>query len=323
MIKKDDLREKLEGRGLAESSIRTYIRNLEKLNGGAFEDFKFLEDKEGILKKLKKYKPNTQRSYLISIASVLKAVEPKNKLAKYYYDKMLEINDNIKKNTSTKKLSDTQKKNWLSWEEITSIFNELKEKVFNYGKGKFNRKQYEDLLSLMVTALYIYQEPRRNMDYQLLFKVKNFKNSLPDDRNYINANFFVFNKYKTDRKYGTQRIPISENLKPILELYYKQTGKPKVKPEIFLKDFDGKPLSQVNSITRILNSVFGKNIGSSMLRHIYLTNKFGDKLKEQQQTADNMAHSLQTQKDYIKDTEDTELTDKEKLLFKKLTVDFN
>jgi hypothetical protein len=38
-----------------------------------------------------------------------------------------------------------------------------------------------------------------------------------------------------------------------------------------------------------------------MLRHIYLSNKYGDTLKEQQKDAELMSHNLNTQKDYIKE----------------------
>jgi hypothetical protein len=59
-------------------------------------------------------------------------------------------------------------------------------------------------------------------------------------------------------------------------------------------------LDKINSITRILNKVIGKGVGSSMLRHSYLSNKYGDKLKEQADDAKAMSHSLGQQKDYIK-----------------------
>ena len=68
----------------------------------------------------------------------------------------------------------------------------------------------------------------------------------------------------------------------------------------FLVNFNGSPLDKVNSITRILNKTFGKAIGSSMLRHIFLTGKFGPVLEEQKKIAGNMAHSVEQQKDYIK-----------------------
>ena len=62
---------------------------------------------------------------------------------------------------------------------------------------------------------------------------------------------------------------------------------------------DGSPLPSVNSITRLLNRAFGKNIGSSMLRHIYLTSKYKDVNKEMAKDANAMAHSSAEQKNYI------------------------
>jgi len=170
MVKIIELSEKLKSSGLSSSSISNYIKNLRRLNNNKdFEDFKFLENKEEILEKLEKYKPNTKRSYLISIVSVLKYTDPKSPLFKYYYDQMINISQKIKKE-DTSKLSETQSKNWLSWDEVKEKFEKLKEKVYSYNKtGKLHRKQYEDLLNLVITSLYIYQEPRRNLDYQILY----------------------------------------------------------------------------------------------------------------------------------------------------------
>ena len=55
-----------------------------------------------------------------------------------------------------------------------------------------------------------------------------------------------------------------------------------------------------NGITRILNKIFNKKIGSSMLRHIYLSGKYGNVLEEQKEDAKMMGHNVMTQKDYIK-----------------------
>jgi len=37
-----------------------------------------------------------------------------------------------------------------------------------------------------------------------------------------------------------------------------------------------------------------------MLRHIFLSNKYGDIIEEQKKDADAMGHSVEQQKDYIK-----------------------
>ena len=55
-------------------------------------------------------------------------------------------------------------------------------------------------------------------------------------------------------------------------------------------------------ITRILNKIFGKNISTSMLRHIYLTNVYKNvpKINQMQDLANEMGHSVSTALEYIK-----------------------
>ena len=116
---------------------------------------------------------------------------------------------------------------------------------------------------------------------------------------------FIFNKYKTSKKYGEFRKAIEPELRAIVTLYLKhhpnlwEGRKQKKEPVPFLVYRDGEGVSQINAITRILNSILGKGIASSKLRHIYLTSKYGDTLKEQEKDAAAMGHSTAQQKEYI------------------------
>jgi integrase len=115
----------------------------------------------------------------------------------------------------------------------------------------------------------------------------------------------VFNVYKTAKKYGQQTVSIPEKLMDTIILYLKShpiiRGKINKKTNVpFLVKYDGKPLDKINSITRVLNRVFKKNIGSSMLRHIYLSGKYDNISEEQKKDAEMMGHSVGQQKDYIK-----------------------
>ena len=131
--------------------------------------------------------------------------------------------------------------------------------------------------------------------------VKKWSNDLPADKNYldISTEQFIFNKYKTAKKYGIQTVPVPRELMDVLVAYlkhhaaYKQT-KGKV-PVPFLVSPKGEPLTAVNSITRILNKVFGKKVGSSMLRHIFLSDKYGEVKDEMADDAKAMGHSVEEQ----------------------------
>ena len=51
---KEDLIQKLNDKNLSEGSIKLYLRNLEKLNDGNLQSFKFLNNVEKIVEKITK-----------------------------------------------------------------------------------------------------------------------------------------------------------------------------------------------------------------------------------------------------------------------------
>jgi integrase len=56
-----------------------------------------------------------------------------------------------------------------------------------------------------------------------------------------------------------------------------------------------------SAMTKALNRIFGKKVGASMLRHSYLTSKYGKVTDEMAKDAELMAHSVSQQSDYIKE----------------------
>jgi hypothetical protein len=89
----------------------------------------------------------------------------------------------------------------------------------------------------------------------------------------------------------------------IINMYLKHrtpaTGEDKKAKEFpLLVAHNGTPITQANAITRILNGVFEKKIGSSMLRHIYLSSKMN--IDEMKDDATAMGHSLNEQQKYLK-----------------------
>jgi hypothetical protein len=308
---KEDLIQKLNDKNLSEGSIKLYIRNLEKLNDGNLQSFKFLNNVEKIIEKISKYKPNTQRGILISIVSVLGCCPEDKKLMKTrkkYYDLMNNKNTEIKEN-ATDEPTDEQKDNWISWEDVKKKFEELKSEVDKFKDNKrINEKEYDILLCYMLLALYIYNQPRRNKDYQFMNVVKKYNDSLDDDINYLSMedNRFIFNNYKTSKKYGKQILDINNDLQGCINIYLKFhpkiLGKITKKTNVPFLVIDGHPLVQTNSVTKILNKIFGKKISSSALRHIFLSDKYKDVAKEMKEDAEAMAHSVGQQKEYIKNT---------------------
>lgn len=308
---KRDLQKKFEDKKLSPNSIKLYLRNLEKLNNDEpLKNFNFLKSPEEIMKNLEKYKDNTKRGYLISICSALstdKGTKVKEKLYNDYFALLMDMNKYLKSEESKNEKSESQKKNWMPWSDVESKQKELEDKVKSFSKSKdLTENQYNSLLDLVIVSLYTLLPPRRN-EYRNLVLVKSSK-GLPDDKNYldIDSKKFILNNFKTSKKEGQKQIEIPQQLLDIVNMYMKHhpllkgSRITKTTQVPFLVFKDAKPLDKVNSITRVLNKVFGKNIGSSQLRHIYLSDKYGDLQEEQKKDAAAMSHSLGMQKDYIK-----------------------
>jgi len=299
----------LKDKNITESSLKLYLNNLRRLNGGEFpKSFSFLKDVDAILERIKDYKPNTQRSYIISIVSLLKQEPKLKKLYDKYYTILMKFNKELKTNNDK---SETQKENWISQNEVrdiyTSITKEVKEMIAD--KKKLSPSEYEKLLRWFVLSLYTLQKPRRNADYQLALVSKTkLSGEIDPQFNHLDlvAGKWFFNNYKTKGTYKTQEMELCKEMKDAVETYMKfhpliKCFKKKEGLVPLLTNFEGEPLQQINTITRILNKIFGKKIGVSMLRNIYLTDKFGDKVKELNDTANEMGTSSSTiQNIYVK-----------------------
>jgi len=275
---------------ISDSSKKLYTRNLMKLNNEQpITNFNFLKEPKQILNMIKDYKPTTQRSYIIAICTVLKNSKHQN-LYDMYFEILSKFNNDLKVRTEK---SEKQMNNWLSNDNINEISKDLKSKVV---KRVRNKTDYNNLLNYVVLSLYTLHPPRRNVDYSLM----KISNNMNDDKyNYLDLKKgqFVFNNYKTQGKYNQFVVPIEDDLMKVIELYLNNhPEKSKLKNKNydvhFLKSFYNEPIEKSQEITRILNKIFGKNVGSSMLRNMYLSNKYGDMVDELKSDTKDMGTSV-------------------------------
>ena len=303
----------VDERKIAESTANAYVKSLYQLNDKKpFKNLTFLKNTEGIEKSLGEYAESTQRALLAMLTSVLTLYKDKptfKKVYQHYYDKMMEKTKVAKESEGKNEKTEKQKENWVEWTEVEKHRNEITDDVSKFCNGKtITPAQYEKLLQSLILSLYTDTQPRRNQDYLDMYIVKKWNDKMPTDKNYLDmtGNQFVFNKYKTAKKYGTQTQSIPEPLLAQLHLFlkfhplWKGVVKRQNNPIKLLVLSDGSPITAVNAITRVLNRIFGKKIGSSMLRHIYLSSKYGAVNEEMKEDAEKMGHSTSVQKSYIK-----------------------
>jgi hypothetical protein len=308
-IKDLSLEEILNNKKITDSSRKLYNANFVRLNdGNPVLKFDFLKDIPTITDKLSKYKPNTQRGYIIAITSLmgdLKDTNPKKYKKTYeeYYKLLTNYNTTLKDQTSQ---SNNEKENWISPErkqEVIANCDKIIDEIGN--KRKITEEQYNKLFECLVLALYTKIPPRRNVDYQDMLIVR--KNTTQDATNNfldVASKKFIFNKYKTAGSYKTQTLDIPDDLMKVITLYLKHRPKTEDDTNQFLVSFNGEPYTQNNSMTRILNKIFDAKVGASMLRKLYLTNKYGDTLDELKSDVAQMGTSVEVAKNnYIKDVD--------------------
>ena len=302
-----DLHKELKDkREVADSTASQYIRTLYSLNSELpFKNLAWLKNTPSVELRLENYAESTQKAMLATVVSTLSLVNQKSSYKKvfaYWYNRMMEkVNDAKQKDTSQK--TPKQEKNWLSWDVILAHERRLESEVQELIKKKtLNPSEWQTILAYMVLSLYTKFSPRRNQDYQLMRIVKTPKQAEDKEFNYfvLDTKQFVFNRYKTANSHGEQVFDVPQDLVNAILLYCKAHPlKPSMKtPFHFLVLDDGSPLPSINSITRILNRIFGKNVGTTMLRHIYLSHKYD--VTEMNDDAEKMGHTSGMQHEYMK-----------------------
>ncbi len=305
---------------LAEGSIKNYKISLQKLHERMFDtkiinNLNWLEDSDKVLEELKDYTPTTKRNYLNSVIVFSQAHDDKFEDTDYFkeYTEVRDsINKDLREKASSGEKTDKQKKNWITKDEYNNILSTYKK---HFTKNKiFSRDIDKDDIRLIqeYALLKLYQQlPSRNdyatikiispREYQKIKKNNLTENYLVTDRD---TYYFILNNWKTKKdENDRRRIDVPADIKKVLKLLIsKREGK------YLFTNKNGTPLKR-NGLTKYLQAIFkrfypDKSVSSSMLRHIYLTEKYGEIKAAMKKDAELLAHSSGTQQQYIKEKED-------------------
>jgi len=301
----DDLRTRLNQNRLP-VTVGQYIQRLRVLNDNKpLASMKFLMDFDGITKKIDGMDKavSTKTSYYTAICAVLSMYPKYSALYGKYIAKTMDHVKVMKDELGTNQRNEKQVESIIPMAQIVKVRDDL-HKEFHAAKA-ITAKVWERYTGYLLLCLYTMSPPRRNRDYSEAYIVTKEDGAKDSDKNYYvtSTDEFIFRNYKTAKTYGEQRVKATPELAKVMTEYlstYRVVFPDVKEPLPLLMHFDGARLSATNGITRVLNKVIGKKIGSSALRHIYLSEKFGDTLKEMKEVAADMAHDMSTQRDYIK-----------------------
>jgi integrase len=266
---------------LSDGSLKTYTSILRALHkrifGGDIQKDDF-DESDKILKHLDDLPPNKRKTIL----SALVVISGKPDYRKEMLEDIREYSNDAKE----MKKSETQEANWVSKDDIMTLYNQHKQDALScYKKSKLNMNDLQTIQNYIILCLLggIFIAPRRSLDYTE-FKIKSINK---DDDNYLDKNELVFNKYKTAKFYNEQRVAIPKELKSILTKWVKTNNS-----DYLLYDSNGSKLTSVK-LNQRLNKIFGKKVSVNLLRHSYLTDKFGDEIERSKKMA-NIAEDMGT-----------------------------
>ena len=311
-----------KSRNLKESSVKAYVFNLQKLHDKMFnhkniQDLDFLKDTTEVIETLNDLKLSSRKTYLAAIVVALATQEEKyEKPLKEYRELMMDHIQEYKGIQEEQSKSDSQKENWTSMASIKKVPRRYKKelvdrKIFDKDPKDVNKKEMDLIQKWLVSSLYVLDDanppPRNDFTPMKVISFKQFTD-IPDGEkeknNYLviqsrNKKFFSLGEYKTDKTYGLKRIDLGSKLNSVINIYQKFNP-----GEYLIYNSRGGPMTP-NGLTKYLNKTFEptgkKNISSTMLRHIYITEKLGGPtLKEKKALAEKMGHSVATQEIYKK-----------------------
>lgn len=288
---------------LSKGTIRTYLSIIRSLYRRLHNDTTdlpsadeiyefFCKNKTKVLEHLKSQAFSLRKTILAALVCLC------GKDAGDYRTLMLKdakaYNDHMKE----QKMSQTQKDNWITQDEIKTVYRRLeKEARPLLNSSSLNPYTTRRLMDYIILSFYHLIPPRRSLDL-VKFKVRNINK---ETDNYLAGRKMVFNDYKTKKIYGQQTVDIPTKLKSIIEKWVKLHNN-----DYLVFNDDGNPMTSAQ-LTHRLNRIFdGRKVSVNMLRHSYITHTVLPQtpaLKKLEETAKDMGHSVETQALYRKDLE--------------------
>jgi hypothetical protein len=292
---------------LSQSSIKTYLSGIrtlgQKLDITLNKPEDFVIHKDKLIKHLKDMDGlQNGKTKLSGIMAILKPinVDDQEKLdketkdaIKEYGNLMMLLKKRFDETAMDQEMNTVQKANFLPWNEITDIYNRLRkvaEPLFKIEPKHASNDIIDILLHYVLLSLYVLIPPRRSLDYTVM-KVKNFDEGENSKDNYLldikGKWVFVFNNYKNASRLGRQSVELSTPLKKIIKNWLKFN----TQSDYLIPNKLGRQV-QPNKINSMLNEIFKRNIGASLLRHSYITSKYGKiDLNEMHEDAEKMGQS--------------------------------
>jgi integrase len=292
----------MDKRNIKVNSCSTYLSALSKLKkvidgDKKVEDTDFLKDYDKVMEAIHKEKRITSKKNKLTAVIVALSSDdiPNEKLIDKYSDDLKSMSDKYTAFLKTQEKTDTQKENWIEYEDLINVVNkvmrEVKLREINK-KKELDKKEFDLLQQYVILRTYMEFPLRNDFADMKVIKNRDYKRlEKKDDNNYLvlgpgNKKTFHINQFKNKKFLGSKKLEITKKLNRLLNLWFKHN-----KSGYYLVKNDMKTPMSPNGITKFLNKIFmrltKKKISSSMIRHIVISHMLKDEktIAEKEQEA--------------------------------------
>ena len=274
---------------IADSTIKSYINCLKKIKSdlkldGDLKNADFLHDTDNVLKYINNHeKITTKKNKLTCIIVALdadKEFKNKHKTIEIYQNLLKSLNEEYNLFLSLQTKTATQKKNWIEYDELIGIANNLVNTVKKYKtRDTLNKLEMSELQNAILLKTHLVFPIRNdlsevkiidNNDYEKLNETEQLEHNWLVKNN--KKMMFIFHNFKNAKKIGTKTYEVPRNLINLYNIWFKFN-----KSEwLLVSKKDNKSKINSNNQTKYFNSLFqsyypDKKIGSSLIRHIVIS----------------------------------------------------
>jgi hypothetical protein len=269
-----------DSRNIKNISVAVYYNNIKKLSKELWGTSRFypcfLKDTKNVIAYIDNLPAETsKKTMLTSIIVILKSLGLNHD---HYSIKLKEIavsqNNMYIKNEKSKKEQD----NWVSYSEIQDKIDKFEDEIMKIDTGDSqltDRQQLDMYQKHLVISLYTLLPPLRNDYSGTRVFVEIPETEIKENYIILKDKQFILKNYKTVKHYGVKIIDLPKKLISIIRKY--EWFKSKFKPNhdyLLINTTDLQPMSR-NNLTKCLNKIFyPKNVSSTVLRKVYLSNKY-------------------------------------------------
>eukprot|EP01051_Picozoa_sp_SAG22_P008242 SAG22_NODE_616_length_8539_cov_5.330213_8_plen_324_part_00 len=296
---------------IVDSSVKAYVNNIKKLHQKMHatkevESLDWLKDPDKVISFLDENTKSylTVRNFLNALIVLLMKEEEMEHALVSFQNKRDELNDRYQERQEKGEMTERQQEAWIPLKDIQDFVGRLNLQLAGIKPHRElstgDRQLFQDRLMVKFWITY----PLRNdlADTQVMTRGQ-FANVNIEDR--TNNNYIIVSpksmrlhiaNYKTKKTYGIKTIKIED--KDVIR-YMRDWLKASPNPDYALVNLKtGKPMNGLQitqTFLRIFQDEFNKKVSTSMLRHIVVTDTFGQVIQDMDELADVMMHSKSMQ----------------------------